>query len=183
MAHPLVFVDIETTGMSPRSGGRVLEIGAIRVENGEVTGTMNTLINPGVEVPYFITQITGIDDSHIGNSPAFEQVIPMLNEISEGAIFVAHNVNFDYKFIQSEYWKASETLFSRPRLCTVRLSRALYPLERGHSLSKLIERHGYQVANRHRAYDDAEVLWRFYREHQQRDAAHLGHLMDKLLVL
>lgn len=169
--------------MSPRSGGRVLEVGAIRVENGSVTGTMNTLVNPGVEVPYFITQITGIRHEHVVDSPVFAQVIPMLEEISKDAVFVAHNVNFDYKFIQSEYWRASETLFSRPRLCTVRLSRALYPFERGHSLNKIIDRHGYRVAHRHRAYDDAEVLWKFYKEHHDKDSDYLTQLMNKLLVV
>lgn len=168
--------------MSPRSGGRILEVAAIRVENGKVTGKLNTLVNPGMAVPHFITEITGIGESDVAGSPGFEQIMPALDEITKDALFIAHNVNFDYKFIQSEYWRAKEELYSRPRLCTVRLSRTLYPYERGHSLSKIIERHGYQVRQRHRAYDDAEVLWKFYAEHQSQDAGRLHSIVHKLIV-
>lgn len=158
--RPLLFLDVETTGMGPKSGGRVLEIGAIRVENSRVVGSMNTLLDPEMPVPYFITTMTGIADEHVMQSPVFCDVIDELEALSHGALFVAHNVNFDYSFIQYEYSLLGRH-FLRDKLCTVRLSRALYPHERGHSLGKLIERHGYRVNARHRAYDDAEVLHRF----------------------
>lgn len=181
MTHtPLVFVDVETTGLSSRSGGRVLEIAAIRVENHTIVDTFNTLINPETNVPYFITNITGIRDDHVASAPLFSEVIKNIEATTKDAIFVAHNVNFDYNFIQDEFRKCGET-FSRMKLCTVQLSRALYPFERGHSLGKIIERHGYTVDYRHRAYDDAEVLYRFFEDMYQKDPIKLLAHANRLI--
>lgn len=181
MSHtPFVFVDIETTGMSPRSGGRVLEIAALRMENHQIVDSVSSLINPEIDVPYFITNITGIADEHVTNAPLFHEVVDDLERVTDGAIFVAHNVNFDYSFIQHEYRMLGKS-FSRQRLCTVQLSRALHPFERGHSLAKLIERHGYQVDNRHRAFDDAEVLYRFFQDMHQKDPLKLFAHANRLI--
>lgn len=166
--------------MSPRSGGRVLEIAALRMENHQIVDTVSSLINPESDVPYFITNITGIASEHVEQAPLFSDVIKDFERISKDAIFVAHNVNFDYSFIQHEYRLLGET-FSRQRLCTVQLSRALYPFERGHSLGKLIERHGYRVDNRHRAYDDAEVLYRFFRDMRDKDEQKLLMHVNRLM--
>lgn len=181
MKHtPFVFLDIETTGMSPRTGGRILEVGALRMEDHQIVSTMNTLIYPETDVPYFITNITGITDEHVSSAPLFEAVVDELDLITKDAIFVAHNVNFDYSFIQEEYRKLGRR-FSRSRLCTVQLSRAFYPFEKGHSLSKIIERHGYDVESRHRAFDDAEILHRFFSDMHQHDSvklfSHINHLI------
>lgn len=178
--RPLLFFDVETTGMGPRNGGRVLEIGAIRVEKGRVVGMMNTLLDPEMPVPYFITGMTGIADEHVAQAPLFADIIHKLEDISRDAVFVAHNVNFDYSFIRHEYGLLDRT-FSRDRLCTVRLSRTLYPSERGHSLSKLIERHGYRVKARHRAYDDAEVLHRFVHDCLKKDEAAVHRAIARLI--
>lgn len=181
MKHtPFVFVDIETTGMSPRTGGRILEIAALRMEDHQIVEKVDTLINPETDVPYFITTITGIADEHVAQAPLFADVIDELEHISKDAIFVAHNVNFDYGFIQEEYRKLGAR-FSRQRLCTVQLSRALFPFERGHSLGKIIERHGYQVSDRHRAFADAEVLYRFWRDMYQRDSLKLLATTNRLI--
>lgn len=175
-----MFVDIETTGLSPRTGGRILEIAALRMEDHQIVAKVDTLINPETDVPYFITNITGIADEHVSSAPLFHEVIKDLESISKDAIFVAHNVNFDYTFIQEEYRKLGER-FSRDRLCTVQLSRALYPYEKGHSLGKLIERHGYAVDNRHRAYDDAEVLYRFFNDMHILDSLKLFAHVNRLV--
>ena len=166
--RPLLFFDVETTGMGPKSGGRVLEVGALRVESGRVVATMNTLVDPEMPVPYFITGITGITDEHVAQSPVFADVIDELEALSRDALFIAHNVNFDYSFIRHEYGLLARH-FDRDKLCTVRLSRALYPDAQGHSLGKLIERHGYRVNARHRAYDDAEVLHRFVHDSHEKN--------------
>lgn len=181
MSHtPFVFLDIETTGASPRSGGRVLEIGALRMEDYKIVETMDTLLYPETDVPYFITQITGIADEHVASAPLFDEIRQQLDELTRDAIFVAHNVNFDYGFIQEEYRKL-DLRFSRQKLCTVQLSRALFPYERGHSLSKLIERHGYDVQRRHRAYDDAEVLYRFFGDMHAQDPVKLFAHINRLI--
>lgn len=157
--EPLVFVDIETNGLSPVSG-RIIEVAAIRVENGEVTQELNKLIDPGAPLPYFTTQLTGITDDDMRNAPVFTEIAEELHQILDDAVFVAHNVNFDYSFIKQEFARIGRD-FDPLKLCTVRLSRALYPEYKSHKLANLIERHGFTYAARHRAYDDAHILWQF----------------------
>ena len=158
---PLVFVDIETTGGSHKFA-RVLEVGVVRVENNRVVATYKTLINPGGPVPAMITRLTGITTHDIEDAPSFQVIADELAEVLEGAVFVAHNVQFDYGFLRMEFERLGASF--RPKLlCTVRLSRKLFPEHKGHKLSDLISRHGFAAAARHRAYDDAEVLWQFYQ--------------------
>ncbi len=157
--QPLVCVDIETDGAN-YARGHILEIAAIRIEHGQIVDTFSTLLNPGISVPYFITKLTGITIEDLQPAPQFDDVAERLLEIMEGAIFVAHNVRFDYSFIKEEFRRIGLP-FSPKMLCTVKLSRALYPLERSHKLSSLIERHSFSYGARHRAYDDAHVLWQF----------------------
>lgn len=157
--YPVVFVDIETTGGSYRTS-RVLEVAAIRFEHSVITRELSTLLNPGVRIPPAITTITGITDDDIMNAPAFEEIADELHEVLDGAVFVAHNVRFDYSFLKNEFALAG-LRFNPKLLCTVRLSRALYRLERGHSLAKLIERHTIPVRQRHRALADAQAIMYF----------------------
>ncbi len=161
LQQPLVFVDVETTGFAP-PGARVLELGALRVENGRITQQLKTLIHPAQPVPANITRLTGITNTMITGAPTFAEVAADLSMMLHKAIFVAHNVMFDYGFIKSEYERIGGA-FAAPRLCTVRLSRSLYPQAAGHKLQDLIDRHGLVTANRHRAYDDAEALWQFWQ--------------------
>ena len=158
---PTVFVDIETSGGSWKSS-RVIEVAAIRYENGEITDQFQTLINPGASIPYYITQITGLSDGDVALSPQFAEIAPELFEFMQGAVFVAHNVRFDYSFLRAEFAACSYDF--KPRLlCTVRLSRALYTNQKGHSLQKLIERHNIEVDSRHRAMADARAILDFSR--------------------
>jgi DNA polymerase-3 subunit epsilon len=163
---PLVFVDVETTGGSPACS-RVLEIGALRVEDGIVVDYINQVLDPQEPVPFWITELTGIQQRETAGQPDFSQVAPELARLFQNAVFIAHNVNFDYSFFTEEYNRLGQT-FAMHKLCTVRLSRALYPAERTHKLDAVIARHGYHVAKRHRAYDDAEVLYKFYHESLER---------------
>lgn len=179
--QPLVFLDVETTGLSPFQGARVLEIGALRMEQGKITQTMNTLIHPDGDVPYFITEITGIRDEDVYSAPKFHEVANELTQILQGAIFVAHNVNFDYSFISHEFERIGKT-FIYPKLCTVRLSRALFPETKSHKLEHIIQRHSYRVKARHRAYDDAEVLHRFVTDMAAADFDRTHTAMQRLLV-
>lgn len=160
--RPLVFIDVETTG-GMASSSRILEIGALRVENGTVVAQMNQVVDPEEYVPGWITRLTGIEPHETVNKPLFAEMLPQLRQLFDGAVFVAHNVSFDYSFFQAEFRRAGER-FAMDKFCTVRLSRALYPAERSHKLDEVIRRHGYKVARRHRAYDDAEVLHKFYHE-------------------
>ena len=95
---PVVFVDIETTGGGYRRS-RVLEVAAIRYENGEIVDEFTSLINPQERIPGFITGITGITEADVQDAPTFADIAERLNEILFGAVFISHIVNFDYSFI------------------------------------------------------------------------------------
>jgi DNA polymerase-3 subunit epsilon len=166
--RPLVFVDIETNGLDPMRG-HVIEVAAIRVEQGHITKEFTQLVNPGGSLPGFITRLTGITSRDIAGAPTFAAIADELQSILHDAIFVAHNVNFDYSFLRAEFVRVGQ-VFDPPRLCTVRLSRALYPERKSHKLANLIERHGFAYTARHRAYDDAYVLWQFL-QHLERSFA------------
>jgi len=157
--YPVVFVDIETTGGSYRNS-RVLEVAAIRFENGEIVKEFSTLVDPGTRIPPVITSITGITERDIVGAPVFEDIADELLEVLDGAVFVAHNVRFDYSFLKQEFAMIG-TAFSPRLLCTVRLSRYLYSEHKGHSLEKLIARHSIPVLERHRALEDARAILYF----------------------
>lgn len=157
--EPLVFVDIETNGLN-HIRGRVIEVAVIRVEGGEIVREFRQLINPGSPLPQFITNLTGIASRDLAGAPVFLEIANELHEILDGAVFVAHNVRFDYSFLKQEFKRVGKE-FRPQQICTVKLSRALYPQHRTHKLQDLIARHGLQVAERHRAYDDAHALWQF----------------------
>lgn len=156
---PAVFVDIETNGGNGERG-RITEIAVIRVEDGEVVDEYTSLVNPGSPIPHWITRLTGITNNDLVSAPYFDDIAADLHRIMDGAVFVAHNVRFDYSFIKRQLEANGYTF--RPKLfCTVRMSRAMYPEHRGHSLEKIINRHGIAVNGRHRAYDDAKAIYDF----------------------
>jgi len=158
-SYPVVFVDIETTGGSYRNS-RILEVAAIRYENGVITDEFSSLINPETYIPASITSLTGIRETDIVDAPVFADIADRFAEIMSGAVFIAHNVRFDYSFIKNEFAMIGATFHPR-LLCTVRLSRSLYKMEKGHSLAVLIARHDIPFTNRHRALDDARAILYF----------------------
>lgn len=155
------FVDVETTGTSA-AYGNIIEIGIIRVEDGVVTDTYQSLVQPNRPLLPIITSITGIRDEDLEDAPAFEQISGRIGELLEGAIFVAHNAPFDYAFVKSEFRRLGIT-WNAKSLCTVKVSRKLYAHEERHNLDALIARHGLPMENRHRAYDDAYALIEFLK--------------------
>ncbi len=159
--RPLVFLDIETTGGSP-ADSRVTEIGALRVEDGKVVAVYSQLINPQQNVPWYITRLTGITDEMLWDAPPFADAADDLDILLDGAVFVAHNVQFDYSFIKAEFVRSGGS-FNMDRFCTARLSRKLYPGQGRHNLDTVIKAHNIRVQNRHRALDDATVLHEFYK--------------------
>jgi DNA polymerase III subunit epsilon len=152
-------VDVETTGGSPFFN-RVIEIGLLRVEKGEVVKEYKQLLNPGIPIPEFITDMTGISEADVAEAPTFEDIADEVLELFEDAIFVAHNSQFDYGFLKEEFRRIGYG-FNVDQLCTVRLSRALFKEHKHHNLTALIERYEFECQNRHRAFDDAKVLWDF----------------------
>ena len=159
---PVAFVDIETTGGS-LSMHRIIDVAVIGATGDRVDFEWQSLVNPGVNVPAGITALTGIDNGMLLDAPPFERVARALRERLEGRVFVAHNVRFDYGFIRREF-AAMGTPWRSSNLCTVRLSRALYPEMPRHNLDAVMERHGIVIENRHRAMPDAQALLAFWRK-------------------
>jgi DNA polymerase-3 subunit epsilon len=159
---PLTFVDIETTGTNAVSG-RIIEIGIIKVQEDQVVAEYQKLINPEMRIDPFIEQMTGIRFDDLENAPTFYSIKDEIYEILEGAIFVAHNVRFDYSFIRNEF-KRCEINFSTKHFDTVKLARILYPGHARYNLDAISERHGITNEGRHRAFGDAKVLWDFYMQ-------------------
>ncbi len=161
LAPRLAFVDVETTGSAP-GRERVVEIGVVRVDFEDDTVRIDewsTLVNPGVPIPAEIQWLTGITDDMARTAPPFAEVAQTLFDRLEGAVFVAHNARFDYGFIRAEFRRAG-LAYTAKTLCTVRLSRYLYPDRSPHTLDAIIDRFGLDGEQRHRALGDARVLWR-----------------------
>lgn len=158
----LVIVDLETTGGNFERD-RITEIGIIRVEQGAVVDRWSTLVNPQIPIPARITQYTGISDEMVASAPCFSDLATEVWQRLTDAIFIAHNVRFDYGFLFAAYASLG-LMLDLSVLCTVKYSRALYPQFTRHGLDAIIARHGYQIAARHRALDDAQIVWQFLQD-------------------
>lgn len=146
-------IDIETTGGNAKRD-KITEI-AIYVHDGsKVIDEYQTLINPERPIPYFISQLTGIDDKMVQEAPKFYEVAKKIIELTRGSVFIAHNVGFDYNFIREEF-KALGFDFKMKKLCTVQLSRKLIPGMDSYSLGKLCKNLDIEIKGRHRAAGDA----------------------------
>ncbi len=171
-APRVCFVDVETTGSSP-ARNRVTEVGVVTVDadGGHVrVQEWSTLVNPGVPIPSEIQWLTGITNEMVRDAPSFAQVAPELFDRLADAVFVAHNARFDYGFLKSEFARAGVAWTART-LCTVRLSRLLYPDRGPHSLDAIVARFGLDGEQRHRALGDARVLWRLVQRLYERHPA------------
>jgi len=151
----LVFVDVETTGSI--KNGRMTEIACICVEGGGVVDRFVQLLNPKQFIPYHIQELTGIVNEMVEGKPHFEDIADQVEAITHDAVFVAHNVWFDYRFISKAFDRNGHH-FTRDLLCTVQLTRKLFPDNSSHSLDTLIDRYDIAVDERHRAYADAKAL-------------------------
>lgn len=146
-------VDIETTG-GQANRDKITEIAIVLHDGNKVVDTYETLVNPERYIPYGITELTGITQEMVMYAPKFYEVARDIVQLTEGAVFVAHNVRFDYNFIREEFARLGFT-YSRKQLCTVRLSRQAFPGLRSYSLGNLISHFNIQVDQRHRAMADA----------------------------
>ncbi len=164
---PLAIVDVETTGQSAVYG-RIIEIAVIRIEHGSITQTFQSLVNPERYISPLIEGLTGITNADVADAPVFADIAGKVRKLLDGAIFVAHNARFDYAFVKNEF-RALGRPFSARCLCTVKLSRKLFPQHRHHNLSSVIERHGISCDARHRAMGDAQAVYEFLRSIEERE--------------
>lgn len=158
----LAILDVETTGAAAPYD-RIIEIGLLRIENNKLVRKFETLINPEVTISPFIENLTGIKNEELGSAPLFSDIKNDLIDLLEGCTFVAHNARFDYSFIRNEF-KRIGIPYSAKQLCTVKLSRLLFPNFSHHNLDSIMERFEIVCERRHRAYDDAAVLWEFLQK-------------------
>lgn len=158
---PLAFVDVETTGGDARFD-RVTEVGIVSARGGTLEGEWSTLVNPQCWIPPHIEALTGISNEMVEGAPTFAELTDEIEARLKGRLFVAHNASFDRSFIRNELKRAGR-IFSPRSLCTVRLSRRVFPEAQSHSLDSVIQRLGCVVERRHRALDDAQVLWKLWQ--------------------
>jgi len=160
-------VDIETTG-GYAEHHRITEI-AIYHHNGvHVTDSYHTLINPGRNIPYYITGLTGITHEMVGAAPSFKTVAEEVFRWLDGKIFVAHNAHFDYSFLKKEFDQVG-LVWNSKKLCTVRLTRKIIPGLRSYSLGSIAASLGISIENRHRAGGDASATVKIFDQLLQRD--------------
>ena len=160
----LIFVDLETTGANHQLD-RITEIGIVELEGDTVT-RWSTLVNPGVSIPPFIQNLTGISNAMVAAAPSFASLAEALLPRLSGGLFIAHNARFDYGFLRSAF-KEAGLAWRADTLCTVKLSRLLFPEQAKHNLDALVERHALQTEARHRALADADLLRQFWQSLQR----------------
>ncbi|HVO88660.1 MAG TPA: exonuclease domain-containing protein [Casimicrobiaceae bacterium] len=177
--RPIAIVDLETTG-THAGGDRITEIGIVRAEpcdgSWHCVDQWCSLVDPEMPIPPAIQVLTGITDAMVRGAPCFAALADEVAQRLADCVFVAHNARFDFAFLKNAFARLDRSFTARV-LCTVRLSRRLFPEAEGHALDALIARHGLPTEQRHRALGDARAVWSFvqalYRElpGEQVDAA------------
>jgi len=160
-------IDVETTGGVRQ--GRMTEICIITIENMEITDVWSTLLNPDSYIPQNIIALTGITNEMVANAPRFHEIASIVEEKTKDAIFVAHNVNFDFGFLEKEFKMVGQK-FLRKKLCTVRLSRKLIPGLPSYSLGRLCSAVGISLNGAHRAEADTRATTTLFLKLMQIDA-------------
>lgn len=166
------FVDIETTGPNSKKD-KVIDVSVKVVKNNQLIASFESLVNPQRYIPSFIQNFTGIYPDMVVGQPVFKEIAQDLYEILDGCIFVAHNVRFDFNFLKAEFQRVGLN-FNAEKLCTVKLSRKLFPEYTKHNLDCIIERCNLKIDLRHRAEADCLALVQFWDYlHQNLDPEYL----------
>lgn len=161
-------IDIETTG-GHKNGNKITEIAIINFDGEKIIEEWSTLINPERNIPKAITYLTGIDNKMVADAPKFYEVAKKIVEMTDGNIFVAHNVFFDYNFIKHEFSDLGY-VYQREKLCTVRLARKALPGHKSYSLGKICAELGIEIESRHRAMGDAKATVKLLQYIQRTDS-------------
>lgn len=185
---PFAVVDVETTGTTPEGGDRVTEIAIVPVQDGVVGPPFTRLVDPERPIPPFISALTGITPAMVRGQPPFRSIAADVADRLAGRVFVAHNVSFDWRFVQGELVRAGQGPVppgqDTARLCTVRLARAFLPRLPRRSLDHVVAHLGLTLAARHRAAGDAEAtaqaLVRMLALAQEAGVEHWGTLQRYL---
>lgn len=189
LALDYAVVDVETTGTRCWAGDRVTEIAVVAVRGGVVAETFETLVNPERPIPPWISRLTNISWDMVKDAPRFRDICDDVVRAMNGAIFVAHNAQFDWRFVTTEVERATGRQLDGRRLCTVRLARKLLPQLRSRRLDYLAMHYGVNITARHRAGGDAtataEILVRLLRDARSRQChcwPDLESLLGRMIV-
>jgi DNA polymerase-3 subunit epsilon len=161
-ADTVVVLDFETTGMSPQQGDRTIEVGAVRLEAGQVTGRFQSLMNPGIRINAFIENFTGISNDMVCDAPCCEDVMQEFSDFIDGHDLVAHNASFDRRFLDAEFSRIGRG-YSGGFACSMLAARRVFPDAPNHKLGTLVAYRDIPTDGTfHRALADAEMtagLW------------------------
>ncbi len=169
--------DIETTGGSP-SANSITEVAVVLTDGKTIHDQYSTLVNPHRAIPHYITVLTGIDNEMVEDAPSFQEVAEKLKCFFKDAIFVAHNVNFDYSFLKAAF-EYSGMSFNRPKLCTVRYTRKVFPGLSSYSLGAVCKYFGFNNDNPHRALNDTLMAMELLKNALANDKGEL--ILEELL--
>ena len=173
-------VDVETTGARASRDDRITEIAVVLVQGERRELVFESLVNPGRPIPRIVSALTGITPDMVRAAPRFEEIAGQVLEVLAGRIFVAHNVRFDWGFVNAEVRRARDQRLDGSRVCTVRLARTLVPTASSCSLGALTEHFAFENRARHRAAGDAlvtaELLYRLLRYAREAGARTLADL-------
>ncbi|MBT3835431.1 3'-5' exonuclease [Candidatus Peribacteria bacterium] len=154
---PFTVFDIETTGLDPNRGDRIVEIAGMRIENGEIVKekTFDSMVNPGVAISPEASRINGIKQEDLIGAPPIEDVLPKFLDFASGTTLIAHNAGFDMSFLEAEKEMCWGYIDLPDYICTMKLSKSVFPNEYRHNLDVLSKRLGIQAEEmRHRALPD-----------------------------
>ena len=162
MSPQLAFIDFETTGLSPESGDRIIEVGIAILSGGRIVDRYQSFINPQLRIPSVVSTLTGISDAMVASAPVAAQVMPEVIDFVGDLPMVAHNASFDRRFMASELRRIGHRS-NHEFICSLRVARRVYPAAPNHKLATLVSLAGVEpAAQYHRALGDAEMtagLW------------------------
>lgn len=157
MNQQFVVVDIETTGNSPKKGERIIQLSAVKMDKEKIIDQYTTFVNPGISIPPFIEELTGINKGMVKDAPSFDKIAPFLRDYIQGCIFVAHNVLFDLQFLQNEFERVGVPQFDGNMIDTVELAKIMLPTSDSFKLIELAESLSLSHDRPHQADSDALV--------------------------
>lgn len=174
MSRSYVAFDLETTGLRPACD-RILEIGAVRIENGQATGTYETLVCHSLPIPASITELTGITDEMTADAPDLKTAVEGFLAFAQDSVLLGHNVNFDYRFMKQNVVRLGGK-FERSGLDTLAIARVCLPMVQGKSLDRLAAWYGIGQQHHHRALDDARTAAGIYERMREEFAQKMPSL-------
>lgn len=166
MVQSFVAIDVETTGLSPEKY-HIIEVGALKVRDGEVVETFSSLVNPGYELSSTIVNLTGITDEMLADAKSFKEIVDELEQFLGNEALLGHNVGFDYRFLKTEFMRAGKK-FNHEVIDTLAIAKKLHSDLPSRSLESLCRHYGLYNPNAHRAFDDAKVTMDLYFEMAKR---------------